>query len=466
MADLSGKYQYLEADGKPLQGGPCRVQFDAESFTLTPEAGAPLAFDLGDLDAVTAADWQIRLPLYTGRTILLRQFGKSFDNLARDLLEGFRKRTIQCLLLEDMQEIERFAGNFELSSPGATARSGAAEYRLYKSNLAVLPSASQGFQWRLADLDAARFDPANYAVSVDSGQEKLVVSRLGKRTEEFATRLRDAMAVLSTESAQALHAAFPFLNPDQLQSSAALLKEGRSVPVAKLATINPRMPAALAANAVDKDLKPYYEQLTARTANGLLYAGYKMIRPEDRAAGPGDDDPNSTSLGGGSESGEANDALGEAAEDSAENAADADQSGPETLYWFFFPMAAKAGSAEPANLVAWEASSRSGRATYFFQLIDPAQAGQLRDPNRAATLVDTAVHRLNRGLARLNFRRKPIYLSADELEMDPKFHRYAIAARRIPEVREVRASFVGRAIHSSLEAWQGQVAAILAKVGT
>jgi hypothetical protein len=57
------------------------------------------------------------------------------------------------------------------------------------------------------------------------------------------------------------------------------------------------------------------------------------------------------------------------------------------------------------------------------------------------------------------------YLSDDELERDPKFHRYAIAARRIPEVREVRASFLGCAAHSSLTVWQGQIKTILAKAG-
>jgi hypothetical protein len=115
--------------------------------------------------------------------------------------------------------------------------------------------------------------------------------------------------------------------------------------------------------------------------------------------------------------------------------------------------------------VAWEASLRAGRATYFFRLVDPAQADRLRDPATAAAAVETALRRLNRVLGLLNFRRRPIYLSDDELERDPRFHRYAIAARRLPEVREVRASFLGRAIHSSFAAWREQVKTILAKAG-
>jgi hypothetical protein len=79
------------------------------------------------------------------------------------------------------------------------------------------------------------------------------------------------------------------------------------------------------------------------------------------------------------------------------------------------------------------------------------------------SLIDTAVRRLNVVLAMLHFRRRPIYLSDDELAMDPHFHRYAIAARRMPEVREVRGNSLGRALHTSPEQWQAQVTTILSK---
>ncbi len=465
MADFNGKFQYLNSGGAPTQEGACRAQFDARTFTLIPESAAPMAFDLGDLDAVLAADYEIRLPLYTGNTLLLRQLGKAYETLAHDLLDAYRNRVLQCLLLEDMQEVARFNGTFELASS-----SGPAEIRLFKSNLAVLPVASQSFQWRLADVDSVRFDPQNWVVVLQSGPAQLKFTRLAKRTEEFAAKLRDAISALAAQSAQALHTIFPFLNPDQLQAAAALLREGQSAPVSKLAAINPKTPAALTANAVDKDLMPYYKDLVARNGNGMLYAGFKMIRPEDHQHGEASDEDEEE----GSKQSEA------AGQDSSSisqlpnypitqssgpitnsptyqvtNSEDADSGAPEVLYWFFFPI--------PGNVVAWEASSRSGRATYFFRLVDPAQAAQLRDPLQAQGLIDSAVSRLNRVLGMLNFRRRPIYLSDDDLERDPKHHRYAIAARRLPELRQLRASFLGRAIHSSHDAWLEQVKAILEK---
>jgi len=447
MPDFQGKFQYLSPSA--TQEGSCRLHFDAQTLTLTPETGAALAFDLGDLDAVSAADYEIRLPLYTGRTLVLRQFGKSYETLAHDLTDAYRNRAVQCMLLEDMGEIARFSGNIELTGgEGGAPQSGPAEIRLYKSNLAVLPAAAKSFQWRLADIDDAKFDSSAYEVVLQSGGARLKVTRLAKRTEEFSSKLREAMNALATQTAQNLHAMLPFLDPDQLRSCAALLREGRSAPLAQLAAIHKQIPAALAANAVDKDLKPYYDQLVARSATGLGYAGFKWIRTEGEPT-----------------SGATQASDGDADSDADSDAPDADTSAPETLYWFLFPLATKAGSSTPANVVAWEASSRSGRATYFFRLVDPAQASQLSDLARAATITDASVRRLNRVLAMLNFRRRPIYLSDDELAMDPRFHRYAIAARRLPEVREVRASFLGRALHTSPEAWQTQVESILQKAG-
>jgi hypothetical protein len=449
MPDFSGKFQYLASGGSVTQQGACRAQFDAQTFTLTPESGAPMAFDLGDLDAVVASDWEIGLPLYTGSSIRLRQLGKAYETVAHDLLEAYRHRALQCLLLEDLQEIARFPGTFELGPS-----SGPAEIRLFKSNLAVLPTASQSFQWRLADVDSVRFDSDSWQVILQAGPDQLKFTRLAKRTEEFVSKVRDAISALAAQSAQALHGIFPFLNPDQLQATAGLLREGQSAPVSKLAAINPKTPAALTANAVDKDLKPYYDDLVARNGNGMLYAGFKLIRPEDKSASSGDDADSQTETAANEGSSITQLPTYQLTQSSAP---DADNESPEVLYWFFFPMT--------TNVVAWEASSKSGRATYFFRMVDPAQAAQLRDPAQAPTLVDTAVRRLNRVLGMMNFRRRPIYLSDEDLDRDPKYHRYAIAARRIPELRQVRANFLGRAIHSSHDAWLEQVKGILGKAG-
>jgi len=454
MPSYRGKFQYLVTGGAVSQQGSCQVQFDEEKFTLAPESGAALVFDLGDIDALVAADYEIRLPLYTGNTVVLQQFGKAYQDLSRELLENYRKRTLQCLLLEDMQEVDRFTGAFTLETSGAPPVSGPAELRLFKSNLAVLPTDSQAFQWRLADVTAFRFDAQNYEIILNRDRDRLRLNRLAKRTELFQSKLRESLDALHAAGGEALHGILPFLNADQLQVALGLMPEGHSAPTGKLAAVHPRIPEALATNAVDKTLKPYYDELLRRTAKDLVFAGYKLIRAEDGDAMPGSAD--ATGVGPDQE-----DAGGDT---NPAGMPDADTSGPPVLYWFFFPIAAKGGPA-PGNVVAWEASSRSGRATYFFRLAEPGGEAQFGNAATAAAAVERGIARITRVLGLVNFRRRPIYLSDDELTGKPEFHRYAIAARKIADLRMVRAAFVGRAIHSSFEAWRDQVDGILAKSG-
>ena len=452
MPNYRGKFQYQAQNGTVTQQGACQVQFNDETFTLVPETGAALAFDLGDIDALKAADYEIVLPLYTGCTLRLQQFGKPYENLVRELLESYRKRTLQCLLLADMREVDRFTGAFTLETQAGPVVSGPAEIRLFKSNLAVLPTETQAFQWRLADVDAVRFDAGNYEVTLESQSGRLSINRLAKRTELFHSRLKETLETLKAESAQALHAILPFLNPDELQATASILREGHAAAESRLAAVHPRIPAALVANAVDKSLKPYYDHLLGRAAKGSVFAGFKLVRPED------------TDLMQAMDEGASDDAAETSDAATPEPTADDDPNGPSVLYWFLFPIAAEPGGTEPGNVVAWEASSLSGRATYFFRLMDEG-ADSSRGSPKSAEAVARGVERINRVLAMLNFRRRPIYLSDNALSGNPAFHRYAIAARRISDLRTVRAAFLGRAIHSSLEAWKGQVNSILGKVG-
>jgi hypothetical protein len=93
--------------------------------------------------------------------------------------------------------------------------------------------------------------------------------------------------------------------------------------------------------------------------------------------------------------------------------------------------------------------------------LPPEQADVLKDPARAAGVVDGVLAELNRALVLLSFRREPIYLSDEALDTRPRFHRYAIACRKLPELRRLRAAFLGRAVHTTVEAWGKQVGEIL-----
>jgi len=453
MAPVPGQFQYQKPGGAAAQNAPCRVSFDAQRFTLVPDSGAPLAFDLGDVETCTAGDYELTLALHTGARLQLTRFGKLFSNLSRDLTAAWRDRTVRCLLLEDLREVARFDATVVLSG-GVRTCAGPAEVRLFGSNSAVLPTVGPPFQWRLAEVSAWRFDEAAYVVNLERGAERLAIGKLGRRTGEFARVLRETLDQLAARGAQALRDLFPFLTPEQLAGAARLLPEGGTAALAGLKALDARTENALAANVVDAGLKPYYEQLAARAVSDSARVGFKLLREEAEDSGR---------EGEGAEVGDAP-APASAEDDSAAGGAaeEGDERAKDVIYWFFFPL--RSGSGGYANAAAWEATSVGGRATYFFRLLPPEQAEVLKDPPRAVVAVEGALAELNRALVLLNFRREPVYLPGEALETQPRFRRYAIACRKLPELRRLRAAFLGRAIHTTVEAWGKQVEEILKSV--
>jgi hypothetical protein len=401
MPAYSGKFQYLDASGTVQSEGPCQFRFDPETAILTPASGAPIAFDLGDVDRAVRHDWDLELALFSGRRIQLRQFGAAFSTMCEELLAAWRDRTVQCLLLEDLEEVARYSATAALNGPPVPA-----QIRLYKSNIAVLPLDGPAIQWRLADVDAVSFDEAAYAVTLESAGERLTIAKLAKKTDEFRGNLDGAIGELHTHQAEVLHTTFPFLDPEQLQRLVETMPEGRSVALAPLSAIHPKLPDALIAHAVDEHLRPYFDVLRTRSASDGAMTGFKFVRPGEEKS----------------------------EEDSGQAETDGKDDRPPLVFWFFFPL--------PGGRVAWEATTGSGRATYFFDAPPP---------------IEQAIAHLTRGLALVNFRREPVYLSDEALEQEQRFHRYAIGCRKLPDLRTLRAAFRGRAMHTSLDAWTAQV---------
>lgn len=437
MPSFNGKFLYKSSHGAAGQNGSCRVTVDPQNLQIIPEAVPPLAFDLGDIDEYVPGEYELTLKLYDGSLVVLSHFGKTFQNLAHDLLASYRDRTVRCLLLEDLEEILRVDGFVQLDSAERRFES-RSELRLYRSNLAVLPEGAFGLQWRLADIDAVAFDESRYALDLRSGADRLVLSKLAKRTDDFRSALKSSMDGVSENAANILQRLFPFLAPDQFQKVAALMKEGRAAAISAMQAIHPQIGKALFDRTVDAKLKPYFEYLQKQAVGKSVYAGFKLIREEEEE-----------------DSAEPQTAETPEQEDQAEEPEGASANGEQpVLHWYFFPLQRRQESGATGTIVAWEAVSGSGRATYFFRL--------LSKKGEAPGLPDDSIRDLNQALVLLNFRREPIYLGDESLQMQPRYRRYAIACRKLPVLRNLRAAFIGRALHTSFQEWEQQVQKILA----
>ncbi len=407
MPTYAGKFRYST---DPIREGSCQLSFTPETCTVTPSSGASIAFDLGDVDTAVRNDWDLELALFTGRHLTLRQFGAAFDRMAGEFIAAWRNRTIRCLLLEDLAPVGSFTGTAAIAPDPPIP----AEIRVFKSNLAVLPLAATPYQWRLAAVDAIGFSSETYTMTLRSGDRHLVIGKLAGKTEEFCETLQEQYDELRRQSAKAIYQTFPFLDPDRLDRLLNTMPEGSSSPLSKLEKIHPQLIDAMVTRAVDDSLRPYFDALRAKSLADSIMVGYKFIRPDE-----------------------------------AEDRDEVEEKDP-LFFWFFFPLAGANG--RHSGLAAWEAATGSGRATYFFRT---GQSGE------AAEHVEAAMEKLTQGLALVNFRREPIYLSDDSLALTPQFHHYAIGCRKLPVLRDLRAAFAGRAIHSTLPEWTAQLESLI-----
>ena len=433
MGDFSGRVVFEAAGQGATADRPCSVCWDAERLTIVPSPGPPIAFDLGDVDRLVDAGRELMLDVWPGHRVRLSGFHRVHERVAHELRGAYRDRLVRCLLLADLPELDRFPAwaALEGSTPSAAKP---AEVRLYETNLAVLPADAAAFHWRLADLDDLAFDERAYAWTLVSGGSRLVISRLAKRTAEFGAAVRQASEGVARRGMDALSRLFPFLDAATMATVAGSWREGRAIPVTALDRLDRRLVAALMSAAVSAALRDYVDDLMRRSS-GRAHVGFLLRRPEpDGDDGPSDEDP-----------GEDGPAAAGTAPLSARGTAGRSGDDPgavEPVFWFLFALPSPRLSGAP-DLVAWETASASGRATYLFD-------GR---PGLAA---------LNRGLVALNFRREPIYLPDDRLAADARFRRHAIAARRLPDLRALRAAFAGRVIHSSLDAWRAGLEGIVA----
>ena len=368
---------------------------------ITPQSGSPVTFDLGDIDLALKNEWDLQLTLFTGRRLTLRQFGSAFDRMVGEFIAAWRDRTVRCMVLEDLEPVGTYTG------VAGAADLEPAEIRIFKSNIAILPLASTPYQWRLAAVDGLSFDDASYTITLRSSDQQLRIGKLAKKTDELRDKLQTQYDAIRQQSAEAMHSTFLFLDPDHLEQLLAAMPEARSVSLGRLSAIDPELADAMIARAVSESLRHVLKK-RALTQDSVM-CGYKFIRPDEVEESDAPQDP--------------------------------DQ--PPLFFWFFFPLA--------GGVAAWEASTGGGRATYFFR-IDASQP-------------EASIAKLTNGLALVNFRREPVYLSDTSLAQQKEFHRYAIGARKLPELRALRGAFIGRAMHSDVEKWTAQMDVILAKTG-
>lgn len=428
MPDAPARCRFL-VPGHAAREGACTVALDPPCLRVTPSGGQGWACDYGEIERFQVGENGLTLTLLDGTIVELFELGRALPALLVGLRDGWRDRTTRSLLLDAHDERARFEGWARRIAPDPRAN-GPAQVRVYPGHLAVLPAERPAFPLPLAAIEHFAFDAATYTYTVEAPPVSASIGYLARDTERFGTVVETLRAERLELARRTFRETFPQLPEARLDRLVERFREGRAVPVSALAAIDPPLQQALVDNVVGHERYPYYENLAARAVPSPAYVAFGLVPRVEahEAAEPLEDEDTNPHFDDGAGDGAADDAV-----------TDAGGHALVPLFSFLFPVPVADGR---RLAVAWEPMSPTGRATYFFRPDDIDDAS----PERAVGSVNAA-------LARVGYRREPVYLSAATIVREPRVRHYAIAEARVPELRWLRAHLVGRAIHNGVDAW-------------
>jgi hypothetical protein len=420
MAGDTVRFRLAPPSG-PEERGEGRLALAEAELTITAPAGLPLRVPFHELGEVDQGDCVLVLHLVRGGLLELSHLGRRFDEVARTLAALRRRHLDAALFLAEEGAAEEDRGAVRVRAPdGTLGGERTAALRPQRTSLAVLCDGERPWSLPYGEVRSVTFDAEAYAVVLggwDGGAVELL--KLGKRTDAVRRALEERMAGLAERSARALAALAPHLSALEVRALAAVLRDGVAASRGAIEAAAPGAWEAIWKRSFASGRRPHAEALAARARGRWLCV-------KELATSGGD-------------------APGEPAEPAAEPQAGGEGPGatlpPECegrrlLHLF-----------EIDRCLVVEAPGSEAVATYVFR------AGA--DPGaRAAALC--------RAFAAVQFRREPFHLPDDAL-LSGANARYRELVALVPELRQAREAFLGRAIHASLEAWRGGLEQALAR---
>ena len=442
--------------------GRAQWQLAESGLIVTPEDRSPLVYALREFQGISGDGYEIRLkvPAPTGSpdTLTLSHLGAEGPTLLEALQRAWLVERSAALRLSGSGEAKPFSGTVaglgmaRLADTAARAPGEAQPFRglLYEDVLLVATEGDDVEPVFLALLDSVSLDDAAYVVRlVRWPAGEVVVSKLGRRTEELIKDLSANRAVLARESAETLA-----VNAGLLAAGARAALAG-SWPPGRLLDIRAM---ELACPGFDKVFRSGWLARLPRRQEAEFLAGWALdgpvflgcSRPQDDVAGADAStenneqtqphNPDSPGIGQGIAQAIAGATTGvpPAAPEDPTTAPSEDQTEGQS--------AASTGTV--AAPVLWmlcgkgehwflEALSEGDRATYHF---------------RSGPEIVALVSQL---LCAPQFSREALYLPLDSLSGDRSDLR--IAAQYLSFLVDLRARFVGRVIHQTLVSWSAGI---------
>jgi hypothetical protein len=265
----AAQYRILSPAGDQREDGSADVEVAGGALVLSPSAGAVLRIPFGQISAVTEPEpFTVRVTMADGNAIELSRLGVMRTQLLAELRDGRGDAAASAVAAVGDAAV------FSARSSGDPA-----EIRVYDDALLVIGAAGSE---RISFSFVGAVQVQNYAVTVEvTGREPVILSQLGRRTDELARLLTDRLREARGRTAAFLASLLPGLDPIALREAAGLLRDGVAVPAGTLDGIHPDLTSTLVQIAVLPDRQGQVAELARWTGLAL---GFKQLASVRRPA--------------------------------------------------------------------------------------------------------------------------------------------------------------------------------------
>lgn len=265
----SAQFRIFSAAGTELESGNADASVSNGTLVITAPGRPSLRVPFGQITSVVEPQqFSIGVTLADGTAIELSRLGAMRTQLLAELREGRASAAAQA---------SGAVGDGDTFH--ATVRGVSVEVNVFEDALLVL---ADGAAERIGFSFVTGVATENYSVAVTlSGGSQLVVSRLGRRTEELTALLNERLSQASGRTAAFLGSLLPGLDPMAQRATAGLLRDGVAVPARALDAIHPEISGTLLQVAT---LPDRFAAVSALARHADLAIGFKQRTSVTRPA--------------------------------------------------------------------------------------------------------------------------------------------------------------------------------------
>ena len=444
--EAKANFRLMDEDSNLKSEGEAKVVLDDQYVALVVGFGEPRLFFYTDIVGISEQEYRIKLFLTSKETLELSGLGYQYEDVLSELFRLRNEILLKYLLMEESLVTAGFKAQFSwFESKGQINQSGNCELRLYETALLILPQKNEPI--RVPYCYVSQTSKIGYSLVLNTEfEERFEFSKLGEKFDAFGKSLSDALNKMMLRSQTIIKEMIPETDPLKTYKLAALMKDGRAAKRKDIDMLSTDLWRRLIKRIGEAGMDQEYGFLDAMALKEQECVGVKRGLMGDLT---GDYVWLLFPLC----SSRSNRLLNAVALEAFSTRTNNGQKPEAQLEKNDTAMASNQENAEEKG------STSSGKATYFFRLLNRHAFTQASDEELKIEL-DNFIRNINRCMIEINFRREPIYLSDDSLD-SPKYTQYRFAVAKIPLLRVLRNLFIGRVIHSSFNQWKTDVTDLL-----